>query len=224
MSQNDQIIYKRNLPHIHPKDAILFITFRLAESLPANVLRKLQQERENEIDRLRKRYGDKEFEREKYKLEKRHFGRLDEWLDRAATGPQWLKEERLARIVADKMHALDGKNYKLIAYCIMSNHVHLLFDTSGYDQVSTTNVAGKTKNYPVGDTMRLLKGSTSRFCSLELKRTGAFWHKESYDHFVRDDEELHRIIEYILNNPVKAGLVENCQEWQFSYVNGDLVG
>jgi REP element-mobilizing transposase RayT len=112
----------------------------------------------------------------------------------------------------------------LIVYCIMSNHVHLSFDTTGYDQISVTNIAGKTKNYPVGDTMRLLKGSISRFCNLELKRTGAFWHKECYDHYVRDDEELHRIIEYILNNPVKAGLVKHWQEWKFSYISRDFTG
>jgi len=219
MHDIEPIFYRRNLPHIHPKDAIFFITFRLVDSLPANVLQKLQQEREEEIKLLRKKYSGEEFEKEKYKTEKRYFGHFDEWLDRASTGPNWLKEERIARVVADKIHELDGKNYKLIAYCIMSNHVHLLFDTTGYDQTSATNIAGKTKNYPVADTMRLLKGSTSRFCNLELKRTGAFWHKESYDHFVRDDEELYRIIEYILNNPVKAGLVKHWQEWKFSYVN-----
>jgi len=101
----------------------------------------------------------------------------------------------------------------------MSNHVHLLFDSTGYNQSSVTNISGKTKDYPVADTMRLLKGSTSRFCNLALKRAGAFWHKESYDHYVRDDDELYRIIEYILNNPVKAGLVKQWEEWKFSYVN-----
>lgn len=219
MSDNEPIFYRRNLPHIHPKGAIFFITFRLVDSLPADVLQKLRQEREEEIKQLRKKFSGGELEKEKYKTEKRYFGQFDEWLDHASTGPHWLKEERIARIVGDKIHELDGKNYKLIAYCIMSNHVHLLFDTIEYDQTSATNIAGKTKNYPVADTMRLLKGSTSRFCNVELKRTGAFWHKESYDHFVRDDEELHRIIEYILNHPVKAGLVKHWQEWKFSYVN-----
>jgi REP element-mobilizing transposase RayT len=222
--KNDTIFYRRNLPHIHPRDAIFFITFRLVDSLPAAVLQRLQQEREDEIKLLKKKYNGKELEKAKYKAEKRYFGRFDEWLDRAATGPQWLKEERIAQIVADKIHYLHGKRYSLIAYCIMSNHVHLSFDTTGYHQSSVTNILGKTKDYPVGDTMRLLKGSTSRFCNLELKRTGAFWHKESYDHYVRDEDELYRIIEYILNNPVKAGLVKQWQEWRFSYVSKDFIG
>ena len=219
MLENETIIYRRDLPHIHPKGAAFFITFRLAGSLPASVHRKLKEQRENELKQLSQKYRGKEFEREKYKAEKRHFARLDEWLDHASTGPHWLKEERLARIVADKIHDLNGKNYELIAYCIMSNHVHLLFDMAGYDQISPTNIAGKTKAYPVADTMRLLKGNTSRFCNLALDRTGAFWYKESYGHYVRDNEELCRIVEYILNNPVKAGLVKHWQEWKFSYLN-----
>jgi REP element-mobilizing transposase RayT len=131
----------------------------------------------------------------------------------------WLKEERLAQIVADKILELHLKRYLLIAYCIMSNHVHLLFDSTGYNESSATNLAGKTKDYPVADAMRLLKGNTSRFCNLALNRTGTFWHKESYDHYVRDDDELYRIIEYILNNPVKVGLVKHWEDWKFSHLN-----
>jgi len=217
MPENKTIFYRRDLPHIHPKDAVFFITFRLVDSLPAGVLQKLLQERDDAIKQLEKKFRGKELDEEKYKAEKRHFGRIDDWLDRASTGPQWLKEERVARIVAAKIHELDGKRYRLIAYCIMANHVHLLFETVGYNQSSPTNIAGKTKDYPVADIMRLLKGSTSRFCNLELKRNGAFWQKESYDHYVRNDEELYRLIEYILNNPVKAGLVKHWQDWKFSY-------
>ncbi|MGH7491515.1 MAG: transposase [bacterium] len=223
MSENETIFYRRDLPHFHPKDAIFFITFRLAGSLPVAVLQRLRQERENGLQQLRKKYSGEEFDREKYKLEKLHFVRMDEWLDRASTGPHWLKDERIARIVVERVHDLDGKKYVLIAYCIMPNHAHLSFDTSGYNQASATNVAGKTKDYPVGDTLRLLKGSTSRFCNLELNRTGAFWQRESYDHYVRDEEELHRIIGYIVNNPVKARLVKNWQDWKFTYLNKDFM-
>jgi putative transposase len=66
--------------------------------------------------------------------------------------------------------------------------------------------------------MRLLKGSTSRLCNKELNRTGKFWHHESYDHYVRDEAELDRIIKYIVNNPVKAGLVNDWKDWKFTYL------
>ena len=214
MIEKDAIFYRRHLPHLHPRGAIFFITFGLVDSIPDAVLQKLKEERDDEIKQLHRKFSGKELEEEKYKAEKRHFSRYDEWLDRAATGPQWLKEERIGQIVADKIHDLHGKRYELISYCIMSNHVHISFDTAGYEPVT----AGTTRDYPVTDTMRLLKGSTSRFCNLALGRTGErFWHKESYDHYVRDKEELFRIIEYILNNPVKAGLVQHREEWKFCH-------
>jgi REP element-mobilizing transposase RayT len=215
---NDIISYRRNLPHIQPKDAMFFVTFRLAGSLPAAVVERLRKEKEHEINSLKRRLPAKDFEKEKYKLEKRYFGKFDHLLDEASSGPLWLKEPRLAQIVAAKIHELDGKRYLLLAYCIMANHVHLLFDTAGFSNVSSTNIAGAAKKYPLTDTLRLLKGSTARLCNLALERGGEFWHHESYDHYIRDDEELYRIIEYILNNPVKAGLVENWQQWKFSYL------
>jgi hypothetical protein len=76
MSENEPIFYRRDLPHVHPKDATFFITFRLAGSLPIGIQQKLQEEREREIKQLRKEYSGKEFDQEKYKIEKRHFGRL----------------------------------------------------------------------------------------------------------------------------------------------------
>ena len=213
------VFYRRNLPHIHPKDGMFFITFRLAGSLPQRVLKALREEKESRIKALEKRLSGKELFREKYRLESLFFGKYDGLLDRASEGPQWLKEIHLARIVVDKIHDLDGKRYRLISYCVMSNHVHLLIDTMGHDEIAVTNVSGKTLNYPVTDCLRLLKGSTARWCNLELKRNGAFWHKESYDHYVRDEEELARIIQYVLNNPVKAHLVKDWQEWKLSYLN-----
>ena len=46
-----------------------------------------------------------------------------------------------------------------------------------------------------------------------------FWQHESYDHVVRDENELGRIVEYVLNNPVKVGFCENWEDWKYSYCN-----
>jgi REP element-mobilizing transposase RayT len=212
------IFYRRNLPHLHPKDGIFFITFRLAGSLPESVLQKLHEARESAIKLLSQKFQGRELEEEWYKIEKRFWGYFDKLLDDSTSGPQWLKEERIAKIVVEKIHELDGKRFTVVAYCVMSNHVHLLIDMSGYNKSSDTNVSGKTKDYPLTDAMRLLKGSTARRCNLELGRGGAFWHIESYDHCVRDENELARIIHYILNNPVKAGLVDDWRNWKFNHV------
>ena len=60
---------------------------------------------------------------------------------------------------------------------------------------------------PLSDIMHSLKSYTAHEANKILKRHGAFWQSESYDHWVRDEDELERIVDYIANNPVKAGLV-----------------
>jgi REP element-mobilizing transposase RayT len=127
-----------------------------------------------------------------------------------------LEHENAAQIVIDKMLELQNKRYELIAFCIMPNHCHLLIVNAVRE---TAHHRGKSAKYPVTDTLRLLKGSTARYCNEILGRSGQFWHDESYDHYVRTEEELERTIHYILRNPVKAGLVPEWKDWKFSYVN-----
>ncbi len=67
--------------------------------------------------------------------------------------------------------------------------------------------------------LQSLKRFTAQECNKKLGRTGKFWQKESYDHYVRNHKELQNIINYTLQNPVKAGLVKEWQDWPFSYVN-----
>ncbi len=216
--------YRRNLPHYHPADSVFFITFCLADSLPAHVVGELLAERNRELRQLQQKYSGAAYREALRQLEKKHFGRFEAWLDRCKEGPRWLADERIAQIVANEIRALDGHRYSLVAYCLMSNHVHLSVDTTGYGCASPTNVGGKTAAYPLTDTLRLLKGRTARYCNQALGRTGAFWHHESYDHVVRDEEELKRIVWYILNNPVKAGLVQDWREWKFTYVLPSYIG
>lgn len=88
---------------------------------------------------------------------------------------------------------------------MMPNHVHLLIRVERFDK----------SLYSI---LHSLKRSTARECNKTLSRTGAFWQHESYDHVVRDGSESERIVRYILNNPVKAGLVDNWNSWKWSYV------
>ena len=80
----------------------------------------------------------------------------------------------------------------------MPNHVHVVLRPK-------TSLAVIT---------RWLKGSTARQANLIVGRTGeAFWQDESFDHRVRDEEELDRIVRYVEYNPVSAGLAENPGAW-----------
>ena len=213
MSMED-VYYHRNLPHYHPTGYPLFITSRLAGSLPLEILTELKVQRESELKTVKNNVSD-----ERYKIKKEYFHCYDDWLDKCAFGPHWLQADNIAQIVAKEMQNLNGKRYRLMAYCIMPNHVHLLIESLISRQA---NHQGRSAKYPVTDTLRLLKGRTARDCNLELKRNGSFWQHESYDHFVRDEQELEEIILYILNNPVKAGLVKEWKSWLFTYVSPEL--
>lgn len=64
--------------------------------------------------------------------------------------------------------------------------------------------------------MHSLKSYTANEANKVLARRGQFWLHESYDHWVRDMDELERIIDYIRFNPVKANLCARPQDWRFS--------
>lgn len=210
--------YKRSLPHWQPEGAMFFITFRLANSLPVQIIQELETEREREKQIIRAKYSGAQQHEELYKLDKKHFGQFDSWLDRCVEeSPRWLAHEKAAQIVADEIHKLDGERYSLIAYCLMSNHGHLVIDTAEHTLKPTHT--GVTAKYLLTDTMKLLKGRTARFCNQALGRSGSFWQAESYDHVIRNQKEYENIVWYTLSNPVKAGLVKNWKDWKFTYVS-----
>ncbi len=57
---------------------------------------------------------------------------------------------------------------------------------------------------------------SAKECNRIRNATGPFWQRESYDHCVRDGDELERIVDYIHANPVKAGLVQRAEDFPFS--------
>ncbi len=209
--------YRRKLPHIHPPEAVFFVTFRLAGSLPVHVVQQLRAQLRAEERHLRLRTPGDSYPRKRYELQKRFFGRYDDQLDNLQYGPAWLRRPEIATIVQPELHRLNGTQYDLIAYCIMPNHVHLLVNMARF---RSTGDAPATS--PLSRALRILRGRTARFANQALNRTGKFWQDESYDHVVRDWAELERILRYIVYNPVKARLVEDWQEWPYTFVTEDL--
>jgi Transposase and inactivated derivatives len=216
------IFYRHSLPHIQPENGCFFITFRLTNTISQAILIEMLEERRKEERIIQQGFTGEAYQNEIYGLNKKYFGRYDAWLDRCDHGSAWLKDEHIAKVVMEQIQRLNNIRYNLLAYCIMPNHVHLLIDAANFSQISTSNLDGMTRMYPLTDTLGLLKGSTARYCNQILGRSGAFWHHESYDHNVRNSQELERIIRYILANPVKAGLVQDWKTWKFSYVALEL--
>ena len=181
--------HRRNLPHLYLSEGIYFITFRLADSIPSDKVAEVKQANDKDID-------DKKFER--------LLRKYDKILDSGLYGNKHLVNPKIAEICKYSLHYPDGKDYKLICYCIMPNHIHLVFELSNKDR-------------DICKIMQSIKRTSARECNKILNRSGKFWQDESYDRLVRDEKELYFIIKYILMNPVSVGLVENWSDWKNSY-------
>jgi REP element-mobilizing transposase RayT len=191
--------YKRRLPHIQIAGATYFITFRLVNSLPLEALDRLAEERKkiNQLPQSQKEVAHQAW-----------FAKYDDYLDHALYGDLHLKNQQIADMVADSIRFRDEKTYDLISYCIMPNHVHL---------VCTPLLKEKEIYFGLSEILHSLKRHTAREANKFLQRSGVFWQDESYDHFIRDESELERIVKYVLYNPVKANLVKEQTDWKWNY-------
>ncbi len=137
MSQFDyKQFYERHRPHIHPPGATLFVTFRLADSIPKSTVREYRARKEwleNELDRVeRKQTANpsevKASQRERLlKFHRTWFRKFEDVLHQANHGAMWLGQPEIRQIVVDKLLEDDGEKYRLDAFSIMSNHVHVVF-------------------------------------------------------------------------------------------------
>jgi len=168
------------LPHFDAPHVTQFVTFMLHNSFP--VTRRPEWEGIlNEPDEsLRRR-------------------KLEAWLDRGH-GECWLGQPAVASQVEDILRADHGKAYRLQAWVVMANHVHLVVDV--WDM-------------PLAKLLNLWKGRSARAANKILHRTGHFWEREYFDTLIRDASHLTRAIRYTENNPVKAGLAREPKDWSW---------
>jgi len=200
--------YERQLPHYQPPGAVMFLTWRLAGSLPRHILNQLKAEAEQARRELAQIEDPEERQQQVYRKQRQLFGRWDSFLDEAASGPTWLREPAVAEQVVESLHYRDGEVYDLDTFCVMPNHVHALFQPLECNE---------GEYHSLSSIMHSLKRYTAGTCNDVLGRKGQFWQRESYDHVVRDEPELDRIRRYIVNNPVRAGLVEDPADWPWTY-------
>ncbi|MDR8392502.1 transposase [Aliifodinibius sp. S!AR15-10] len=198
--------YRRRLPHLQFNEGTYFITFGLAGSLPTHAVDYLRQEKQRIKDSPKEEID---------KSQKLYFKKYDHLLD-SGSSPLWLGKHKVANIVVNKINELDNERYILLCYTIMPNHVHLLFKLTE-SRAKARGTFDPASKYPVTHILKLLKGATAFKCNKLLNRSGSFWHHESYDRLVRNHQERDNIVRYILENPVKAGLVSKYDEWNWSY-------
>jgi REP element-mobilizing transposase RayT len=141
---------------------------------------------------------------------KMYFYRIDKLLVENRNSPDYLKNEQIARMVAATLEYYDENEYNLLCHCIMPNHVHTVF-TLLENARQLEKIMFSIKRYTAGEANKI------------LNRKGQFWQHESYDHIIRNERELDGIVNYVLSNPVEAGLVNSWQQWQWSHVNNRIL-
>ena len=227
------------LPHFDSAVAVQHVTFHLADSLPVSVQERLEQ-------------AIRCLPSEKQDAERRK--RWDAWID-AGHGSCIMREPAAARIVQNAFLFFDGQRYRLLAWVVMPNHVHVLFQPvkgwtvakivaswkkftatkicssgnatlrSGMDSPGNATLCsgenktanreigdpgGKTANREIGDP----RGNTGGKSGGGIK--SPVWHREYWDRFIRDSRHHEQAVEYIHQNPVKAGLATTATEWPWS--------
>lgn len=178
------------LPHLDQPGLYQSITFRLEDSVPEAVIQRWQAE-------LRWRADLPSDAPAVVKLRRQIVAYED-----AGHGACWLRLPVLATLVEEALFHFDGQRYRLIAWCIMPNHVHVLIETWA--------------GYPLDKVLHSWRSYTAQQANQVLKRRGAFWARDYYDRYMRDEAHFRQTVTYIEENPVKAKLVKAAADWRFS--------
>jgi putative transposase len=191
------------LPHCDFPNLVQFVTFRLEDSMPA--VRRGEWEHLLKIEDARER-----------RL------KLEEYLDRGV-GKCLLQDTQIAKIAEDALLHFHKERYKLLAWCIMPNHVHVLADVQMTPlgkiiqnwKVHIESQVRKTmlpeRRAPSRLVDKLALDTPTRWSALQLK-----WQREYWDTFMRDAEQTRKAIRYTEANPVEARLRRRPEDWEFS--------
>jgi putative transposase len=181
-------VYDRGyLPHWDFPGALQAVTFRLADSVPAAVIKKWEKELENNPD-----------DKERYRQLHRNIAQYED----AGHGAAIFRDEACAAIVQDELLRHHGIKYQLHDWCVMPNHVHVLIML--------------LKDHALGEVVQQWKGVTSMQLNRLLGQSGRLWQPDYFDRSVRDMDHFYNCRSYIRNNPVKAKLCEKPEDWRYS--------
>jgi REP element-mobilizing transposase RayT len=177
-----RLTHRDRLPHVRQEDVIYFVTFRLNDSLPAERTAELRQQRDAWM-KFNPPPHTPEQEREYRRI---WTVRIENLMD-AGWGQCVLRGTVCREMLETSMRHDEGSAYRLGPYVIMPNHVHALLRM--------------LPGHELGDAMKAWKSVSARRIGKRLGRTGSFWTQEYFDHAVRSDESLARIVSYIRENP-----------------------
>jgi putative transposase len=208
--------YRRKLPHFQQPGQWYSVTFTLAGAIPKGTMERYSSQlyiARTQLKELRSRESefpnsDKELTQAqndyriallKYRLA------YDRILNKSAVPGLILAKEENRKIIENTLLFWEGKRLTNHAWCIMSNHVHWVITVFERDE--------KGKPVFLQDVLHSVKLFTARGINENENLHGQFWEHESFETTIRDDGHFARIFRYVIQNPVKAGLVQNWQEW-----------
>lgn len=168
------------LPHFDAPGVRQMLNYRLEEAMPASLRHEWAALLELKDDLKRR-------------------AKIEDYLDNGF-GNCELRDSRAAAVVEENWLHFDGQ-YRLLAWVVMPNHVHLLVEIW---------------QTPQSELLKDWKGYSARRINRILGRQSKLWQDDYWDRYVRDEEHYGKVIHYIEWNPVKAGLVKSPEQWPFS--------
>lgn len=201
--------YRRNLPHYQPKNGLLFVTFRLNFTVPEKYISAYNDFRVSLDAQLENR---EPTELERIVRHKKLFDFVDNYYPEIHGEIDLTQPPEIAVLLSDILFSLQDKFFALYAFTIMPNHVHILLKPLSIDE----------KLISLAKIMHKIKGSSAREINLVLQRQGTLWQREYYDHWVRTDQEMWNVVEYVRQNPVRAKLVSDPESWKWTWINPEL--
>ncbi len=209
---------RRKLPHIDVADKPFFVTACLDGSISSVGLRQIRKYRSG----LENQPKPEQLSLHEWELiiHKLVFKFVDLLLD-GNVPVRYLEDDRLAEIVQNAFLHFAGERYYLFAFVVMPSHHHWLFQpTEEYSEQLALEQAGKSKRRTPREAIsHSIQSYTATMCNRVLDRDGTFWQDETFDHYARNDDESMRIIHYIEQNPVVAGLASEAHEYRWSSAN-----
>jgi type I restriction enzyme R subunit len=185
-------VTSNSLPHWQQGETWIFVTWRLADSLPADKLRAWQEEKQAWLAHHPEPWNPATTG----EYHERFTRRIEDWLD-AGHGACILREPAVRRNVTDALAFFDSQRYELGDWVVMPNHVHVLFRPLG--------------EHRLPDILQSWKSFTAKAINKALGRTGSVWQEDYWDRLIRNERHLNAVQRYIAGNPAKAGLRE--REW-----------
>ena len=192
---------RRHLPHWRVLDKPYFVTFRLKNTIPENVVKELHAER---IKLEKAKVNQEEID----KFERYEFTKIEFILDNLNNDLCYLKNPKIASLVMNSFIFIEKRfRWNFPCLTIMPNHVHCLAAKQTDTNVSLETALGSLKQHVSHEANKI------------LGTNGRMWCYENFYHWCRTPESVEKFIEYIKDNPVKAGLVNDWRDWKWTKVS-----